>query len=238
MTWSSQTRRWYYLWLLAVMLGACASGVSPGNVDPTRLDYTVNGVRYRVLPSTQGYVARGIASWYGEPFHGRPTSNGEIYDMHQMTAAHRSLPIPSYVKVTSLANGRSVVVRVNDRGPFHQDRIIDLSFAAAEQLDLIQAGTGRVEVRALPRKAWPDTAPVREFFVQLGSFTLPDNAQRLRQRLLEANFGPVRVLPLTIPEGILYRVRIGPLASLEIAEQTAAKLRAQRLTTGAHVVLD
>ncbi len=109
----------------------------------------VFGQQYEVLDTSQGYLKEGIASWYGEPFHGRRTSNGEVYDMHGLTAAHKSLPLPTYVLVTNLENGRRVILRVNDRGPFHGERIIDVSFAAAEKLGMVGPGTARVEVRAL-----------------------------------------------------------------------------------------
>ncbi|PAU74649.1 septal ring lytic transglycosylase RlpA family protein [Halomonas salipaludis] len=124
---------------------------SPGGNRPT---YEVWGKTYRVLADEVGYSNEGIASWYGEKFHGYATANGEIYDMYLMTAAHRSLPLPSFVKVTSVANGRSVIVRVNDRGPFHDDREIDLSYAAAARLDILGSGTGRVRVEAIDPVAW------------------------------------------------------------------------------------
>jgi rare lipoprotein A len=114
-----------------------------------RPEYEVFGVTYRVLESSVGYEEEGLASWYGEEFQGRPTSSREPYDMYLMTAAHRSLPLPTYVEVTNLENGRSAVVRVNDRGPFHPDRIIDLSYVAARKLGYVGAGTARVRVRAL-----------------------------------------------------------------------------------------
>ncbi|PPK52329.1 septal ring lytic transglycosylase RlpA family protein [Marinobacter persicus] len=116
-----------------------------GNKSP----YTVWGKSYRVLDSNDGYVARGIASWYGEKFHGHKTSNGEVFDMYAMSAAHKSLRIPGYAKVTNLDNGRSVIVRVNDRGPFHANRLIDLSYAAAKKLGYHDHGTARVEVAAI-----------------------------------------------------------------------------------------
>ena len=116
-----------------------------GNPDT----YEIEGVTYRVLDTSAGYREEGLASWYGGYFHGRRTSSGDTYDMYRMTAAHKSLPLPTYVRVTHLANGRSVVVRVNDRGPFVQDRIIDLSFAAASKLGMAAIGTARVEVVAL-----------------------------------------------------------------------------------------
>jgi len=117
-----------------------------GNKSP----YTVLGKTYRVLPGSDGFRERGIASWYGNKFHGRKTSNGEVYNMYGMTAAHKNLPIPSYVKVTNLDNGRSIVVRVNDRGPFHEGRVIDLSYAGASKLGYLKQGTARVEVETLP----------------------------------------------------------------------------------------
>ncbi|WP_111414208.1 septal ring lytic transglycosylase RlpA family protein [Billgrantia lactosivorans] len=116
--------------------------------------YEVWGKTYRVLPDARGYARQGTASWYGEKFHGYATSNGEIYDMYKMSAAHRSLPLPTYARVTSLDNGRSVIVRVNDRGPFHNDREIDLSYAAAARLDILDRGTGRVKVEAIDPVAW------------------------------------------------------------------------------------
>jgi len=125
--------------------------LSRGGNRPT---YEVWGKTYQVLPDARGYARQGTASWYGEKFHGYATSNGEIYDMYKMTAAHRSLPLPSYVRVTSLDNGRSVIVRVNDRGPFHNDREIDLSYAAAARLDILERGTGRVKVEAIDVEQW------------------------------------------------------------------------------------
>lgn len=114
-----------------------------------RSSYTVLGKTYKVLDTSLGYVEQGLASYYGQKFHGRRTSNLEVYDMYAFTAAHKTLPLPSFARVTNLDNGKSVVVRVNDRGPFHEGRVIDLSYAAAVKLGITQAGTGRVEVRAL-----------------------------------------------------------------------------------------
>lgn len=121
-----------------------------GNASP----YEVWGKRYEVMADASGYSRQGRASWYGEKFHGYATSNGEIYDMYKMSAAHRSLPLPSFVRVTSLDNGRSAVVRVNDRGPFHSDREIDLSYAAAARLGILKQGTGRVRVEAIDVERW------------------------------------------------------------------------------------
>ncbi|WP_010629096.1 septal ring lytic transglycosylase RlpA family protein [Halomonas sp. KM-1] len=128
--------------------------VEPLSRGGNRPVYEVWGKTYNVLPDARGYARQGTASWYGEKFHGYATSNGEIYDMYEMTAAHRSLPLPTYARVTSLENGRSVIVRVNDRGPFHNDREIDLSYAAAARLDILERGTGRVKVEAIDAEVW------------------------------------------------------------------------------------
>lgn len=122
-----------------------------GNKNP----YTVLGETYRLLPSARGYTATGTASWYGKKFHGLRTSSGEPYDMYRMSAAHRTLPLPSYVRVTNVANGKSVIVKVNDRGPFHSERIMDLSYAAAHRLDMLKAGTARVKLEAIDPATWP-----------------------------------------------------------------------------------
>ena len=156
--------------LLAALLTGCGTlqkdRAPSGGVDLSRIpdavpkpeprsrygnpeSYEVNGQHYYVLESSSGYFERGTASWYGEKFHGRRTSSGERYDMYAMTAAHRTLPLPTYVQVTNLRNGRSVVVRVNDRGPFHDNRLIDLSYVAAAKLDMLESGTAPVEVRAI-----------------------------------------------------------------------------------------
>ena len=128
-------------------------GVTPRQEVKSRYgnmtSYEVFGESYSVLDTSLGYDEQGVASWYGEPFHGRRTSSGETYDMHKLSAAHRSLPLPTYVEVTNLDNGRRIVVRINDRGPFHDGRIIDLSYAAARKLDIVGPGTAPVRVRAL-----------------------------------------------------------------------------------------
>ena len=127
--------------------------VTPEPIQRTRAGnrspYTVLGKTYRVMASEEGYTERGVASWYGEKFHGHKTSNGEIFDMYKATAAHKSLPIPSFLRVTNLDNNRSIVVRVNDRGPFHGNRLIDLSYAAALKLGYADRGTARVQLEAL-----------------------------------------------------------------------------------------
>jgi rare lipoprotein A len=184
--------------------------------------YEVNGQRYYTWTNSRGYRERGIASWYGDEFHGRRTSSGEIYDMYAMTAAHRSLPLPSYVTVTNLENGRQVTVRVNDRGPFYQDRIIDLSYAAAVKLDLAQQGTGWVEVRAieLPEEGAPagdlkTTASEQSLYLQIGAFQSRNRAEQLQKQLRSLLSAAVMVSPLESQPTAIYRVRIGPLASVK-----------------------
>ena len=129
-----------------------------GNFTP----YTVLGKTYRVMESSKGYKERGGASWYGTKFHGRLTSNGERYNMYEMTAAHKSLPIPTYVTVKNLDNGREIIVRVNDRGPFHEGRIIDLSYAAASKIGMLKKGTARVEVEAIDPRKWKKSKRARK----------------------------------------------------------------------------
>jgi rare lipoprotein A len=184
--------------------------------------YDVFGKRYYVLSSSADYVERGVASWYGPGFHEVRTSTGEIYDMYGMTAAHKTLPLPAYVRVTNLQNGRSVVVRVNDRGPFVGNRIIDLSYTAAAKLDMLRNGTAMVEVRsinpaapngviaALPPPAAP-LAPAPALFVQAGAFAEPANAQRLAAKLRDGGYSNVFVRDDTVAGRRMYRVRIGPV---------------------------
>lgn len=191
-------------------------------------EYEVLGKRYRVMDSSRGYQERGVASWYGTKFHGRLTSNRETYDMYAMTAAHKSLPLPTYVEVRNLRNNRTVIVRVNDRGPFAHNRIIDLSYAAALRLDMVDTGTALVDVRAIDfetpagdRPTRANSAPPQDYtapdkagpvYVQVGAFGSRDNAERLYQRLQRANIG--NVLVVTDAQKALYRVRIGPVKSV------------------------
>jgi rare lipoprotein A len=192
--------------------------------------YDVLGRRYTVLPTPDGYLERGVASWYGPGFHGVSTSMGEPYDMYGMTAAHKTLPIPCYARVTNLSNGRSVVVRINDRGPFVANRLIDLSYTAAAKLEMLRGGTAMVEVRvvtpddpqsqALTRAS---EAPPPTLYVQAGAFAVPANAEGLRLRLQRAGLSNVLVLP-PLPGHHLYRVRLGPVASVADYDALAARL--------------
>ncbi|HLR16614.1 MAG TPA: septal ring lytic transglycosylase RlpA family protein [Alcanivoracaceae bacterium] len=211
-----------------------------GNHSP----YTVFGETYHVLPSSEGYVAEGIASWYGSKFHGHRTSSGEPYDMYQFTAAHRSLPLPTFARVTNLDNNKSVIVRINDRGPFHPDREIDLSWAAAKALDIDQNGTGRVRVEVMSttqrnvasatggtakkemqsgiHAAADSPPPPGEMYLQLGAYAQADRAQWLQKELLQKMTYPVAIRPLNRDGQRLYRLWVGPFnseSSLKRAEQ-------------------
>lgn len=202
--------------------------------------YQQFGRTYVVQDSSQGYRARGIASWYGTKFHGRRTSSGEPYDMYKMTAAHRTLPLPSYVRVTNLRNGQSVVVRVNDRGPFKDDRIIDLSYAAAHRLGMLSHGTAPVEVEAITpdTPAEPTPAPPKtDIYLQFGAFADKANAERLAADMRAAGLAPVEVAATRARGQRIHRVRIGPLTTVDAADRTQRK--ASELGFGrADVVID
>jgi len=211
--------------------------------------YDALGRRYFVLPSADGYDERGVASWYGPTFHGGNTSSGELYDMYGMTAAHKTLPLPTYARVTNLANGRSVVVRINDRGPFVANRIIDLSYTAAAKLDMLREGTAMVEVRALnpgtpalpagiastataaPAPALAAAPPAPPLlYVQTGAFADPANAERELGRLQAAGLASAFIMPPPAGRSQLYRVRIGPIGSVAEFDALAARLTALGIT--------
>jgi rare lipoprotein A len=199
--------------------------------------YDVLGRRYFVLDSAAGYVERGVASWYGPTFHGVNTAMGEPYDMYGMTAAHKTLPLPAYARVTNLANGRSVIVRINDRGPFIANRLIDLSYTAAAKLGMLREGTALVEVRAIVPGhdgVWSDAGTAHAaaaakppappaLYIQAGAFASETNAQHLLERLQAAGFTGAFVLPSHAVRR-LYRVRVGPVASVSEFDALAARL--------------
>ena len=276
-------RRAATLWLglCVVLLAGCGGGDNvrygsdgPGGaIDPSRIadavprveprskygnpeSYVVFGRRYHVMDNAAGYSERGIASWYGSKFHGRRTSSGETYDMYQMTAAHKSLPLPTYARVTNLRNGRSIIVKINDRGPFHDNRLIDLSYAAAAKLDILKEGTGLVEVTAIdPRRPAPpptqmvsaDSGPavggagsvgqVGGVYIQVGAFSSRQNAEQFQNRLNSHAVGEVSIQEGSSGAGRVFRVRIGPLASVAAADQAAQDL--ERLgVANFHIVID
>lgn len=215
---------------------------------PALKPYSVLGKNYTPMTSLQPFKQRGIASWYGRKFHGQKTSNGEIYNMFGMTAAHTTLPLPSYVRVTHLNSGRSVVVRVNDRGPFHAGRVIDLSYTAAHKLGLIGNGSGEVEVEAImpgstyastgvPSRpvAMPPPVTPREadpnidknfgpgFYLQFGAFTNRDNADNLRNHLareMEWAPQPIRIAS----DEKFHRLQMGPFSTRSEAEEVAQRV--------------
>lgn len=205
----------------------------------TQRPYQVNGVWYYPLPSAEGYEAKGLASWYGPHFDGKPTSNGETYNMYGMTAAHKTLPLGTHVKVTDLKNGRSVIVRINDRGPFVAGRIIDLSYKAARKLGMAKTGVAPVRVEAVQLASqrhvgqqlyWkPEPVPSFRyglFTVQVGSFKEPANAYRLEQRMA-TRYKNIQVLPFDDNGSRFYRVQIGSFRDLVVAQQALQQLRGQ-----------
>lgn len=242
-------------------------------VEPIRpqnqKSYVVLGKRYYPLSTAKGYRETGIASWYGQKFHGRKTATGEVYDMYKMTAAHKTLPLPSYVEVKNLSNGRKIVVRVNDRGPFHGGRIIDLSYTAASKLGIIGRGTGRVEVTAIDASSYGQSKPVApvkaiarpvepilntpipkpvvnqsvsvssdgsSVYLQVGTFSSILRAEAFMQKLSAQVDEAVFLMPLYRHQGPLYRVRVGPLTSVEASQLMAMKLKSLGVTESHAVV--
>ncbi len=183
-----------------------------GNPD----SYWVEGRKYSILRTASGYKARGVASWYGTKFDKQRTSSGDAYDMYSMTAAHKTLPLPSYVRVKNLDNGRQAVVRVNDRGPFRHDRIIDLSYAAAAKLGLLPKGTANVEIESLV----PPGVKAAHYYVQAGAFNSPKQADDLRKKLARITSSPVFVEKYQQR----YLVKTGPLASKSMTTGLQKKL--------------
>jgi rare lipoprotein A len=195
----------------------------PGYPKP----YKVLGKWYQPLPHSEGFQQRGIASWYGREFHGKKTSNGEIYNMYAMTAAHKTLPLGTHVRVNNLENNRSAVVRINDRGPFVRGRIIDLSYAAADDIGIVDSGTARVEVVALGKPTSTGgtaTAYTAQdyshgnFTFQVGAFVYRENAER-QKRQLEQKYKNAHITVYDRGDQIFYRVRVGRFTTLEEAIQ-------------------
>lgn len=210
--------------------GSSADGekVAPGNRTP----YTVFGKNYEVMPTSLGYLEIGIASWYGKKFHGRLTSNGETYDMYSLSAAHKALPLPSMVRVTNLDNGKKTILRVNDRGPFHDDRIIDLSYMAAMELGFANKGTAPVVVEAIDEQNYPglvqSSAGNHSYYLQIGAFSRIQGAETLMRQIQElferqAQRFEVRILQSELAAGIMHKVWIGPIGT-EIEEKRISKL--------------
>ncbi len=217
--------------LLAAVAGCGSKKPSPppggwGSVPPTQRPYTIKGKTYQPIPSADGYFEEGVASWYGEDFHGNPTSCGEIYDMHKLTAAHKILPMHTRLKVTNLENGKSVEVRVNDRGPFVAGRVIDMSYAGAKALDMHVKGTTRVRLESVG--SIPGAASARQlpgpFYVQIGAFVHQGNAERLLAGIRRAGYPGSRIHFKEVGGERFYRVHAGTFATLDEAEAGRAKL--------------
>ena len=210
-----------------------------GRIPGTQKPYQIDGKTYYPLPSAEGYVETGIASWYGNPFHGRKTSNGEIYNMYDWTAAHKTLPMNTRLLVENLENGRSTTVRINDRGPFVGTRIIDLSYNVARDLGIMKEGTGKVRITALGEAETVTLADNKtaahflphedfqkgDFFVQIGSFTVQNNADRLKDKMIKED-RETETVRYDRGDQIFYRVQVkagNTLAAAKQMEQTMAK---------------
>lgn len=216
-----------------------SSSSGSGTLKP----YTVNGKTYYPLASASGYKAEGMASWYGDKFHGRKTASGERYNMYDMTAAHKTLPMGSIVKVTNLRNGRTVEVRINDRGPFKEGRVIDLSKAAAAKLDIVGAGTERVRVQALSSgtatassggsggssggSSTVNTASRGSYYLQIGAFTDKANANDLLMKMRMRGYGRSRVKSAQVSGKNWYRVQIGSFSKLGDARRAQSNLASE-----------
>lgn len=238
--------------IVSLVLCACAGlppqPPAPPDMPPSQRPYQIYGVWYYPIASARGYREEGIASWYGDDFHGKATSSGEPYNMYGMTAAHKTLPLGTHVKVTNKTSGESIILRINDRGPFVAGRIIDLSYTAARKLGMIGPGTVPVRVEAVRiarpteragKPAWTaETVPdfrIGNFSIQLGAFQDIANAQKLRRLMLQ-KYEQVTIQP-PAPQGPdrLYRVQVGPYTDLLRARQEAERLQFGGYT-GAFVV--
>jgi rare lipoprotein A len=225
-------QRWVLPWICGAILllfQACASTPPPRIPRTTGkqpVPYRVDGTWYKPIAEARGYSEQGVASWYGKEFHGRKTSSGEIYDMYAMTAAHKTLPFGTWVRVRRLDTDHQVVVRINDRGPFVHGRMIDLSYTAADALGIVDTGTTKVELIALGEQRNTTSGyayiPVDyysgEFTFQVGAFSSQDNAERLRTRL-ERSFTNAHVVLYDRGDAVFYRVRVGSCKDLESAER-------------------
>jgi rare lipoprotein A len=243
MTWSCVSRPFRPLLLIGVLfLASCTALVpppspapqtppapAPGSAAPPGVPrpYRVDGQWYQPIPDARGFREQGVASWYGEPFHGRRTSNGETYDMYGISAAHKTLPFGTMVRVRNLANQRYLEVRINDRGPFVHGRIIDLSYGAARQLEVVGPGTAPVEVVALATPVAAGAGGVAapqevdltrgDFTFQVGAFRERGNAERLAQKL-ESRYAHVHIAAFDRGDGLFHRVRVGRVSSLAEAD--------------------
>jgi rare lipoprotein A len=215
--------------LLFLQVGCSTAATVP--ISPTQRPYIISNIKYYPIPSSAGYVDTGIASWYGPGFHGRQTSNGERYDMNSSTAAHKILPMNTMLLVQNIENGRESVVRINDRGPFVRGRIIDLSYSTAKNLGILQNGTAKVKITALApsdngKNIHPPNFNEGEFYVQIGSFTKKNNAQRLQQRFTDAGHKAV-IQEYETENSTFFRVQIYTGTQLQTAGRAEEALLAK-----------
>uniref|UniRef100_UPI00351AE81E septal ring lytic transglycosylase RlpA family protein n=1 Tax=Endozoicomonas sp. Mp262 TaxID=2919499 RepID=UPI00351AE81E len=256
---SSRFRYWAF-GMLAAALGGCTTtatttteedGPPKGHVDVSLIPdavpephsgrlkhspYKLRGVSYKPLKTAKGYSREGIASWYGTKFHGRQTANGEVYDMFKMTAAHKTLPLPSYVKVTNLENNRSVVLRVNDRGPFKDDRLIDVSYVAAKKLGFANSGVSKVKIEGIDPGAFLTSKERKKdedslIYLQLAALKNFHNAHVLRREVFDKLGVKVSIVANDDEVNPYYRVRVGPVESPEHMEELLEQLAESRYDT-------
>lgn len=211
--------------------------VEPRSKSGNKSEYVVLGKRYTVLKSAECYHEKGIASWYGTKFHAKLTSSGEPYDMFAMTAANKELPLPTYVRVHNLENGKTIIVKVNDRGPFHENRIIDLSFAAAKKIGMMGKGTALVELTAIdprhPNQTCGQTVPTLSIpikphiYLQIGAFSQKQTAESLRENVAKLTNVPTMVYQQDRDGKSLYKVQIGPINDVDTTDSLTSKLEAK-----------
>jgi len=235
------------LGVFCIALYACSKTVIPPTpTSPKKTKpYKVFGKWYQPLPDARGFRQRGIASWYGKDFHGKKTANGEVYNMYAMTAAHKTLPLGTHVRVRHLENNREIEVRINDRGPFVRGRVIDLSYTGAKKLAIVGPGTAPVEVIALGASVWDDTnkrtyVPLDyykgTFTIQVGAFGKRENAERLKLRLDES-YKDVQISAYNKGAEVFYRVRVGKFTDLNKADENETIL-VNKGFTGAFTVAE
>ncbi len=223
-----------FLLVFSLLLCACGPATQPGrsfappdHTPPVSKPYTIKGKTYVPYSSAHGYTETGIASWYGPGFHGKMTSCGEKYDQNALTAAHKLLPFHTNLKVTNLKNGRSVIVRITDRGPFSGERVLDLSHRAAKELGMVEAGTARVRIEAINTNGpvlTPDEDLEGDFYVQLGAFGSDSNVRRLLADIRQDGF-PCRALP-SGKKGLTF-IQVGPFSSYKRTEDAATRYRSR-----------
>jgi len=220
---------------LLLLLGGCGTKSWRTGGTPGSKPYTIRGKTYYPLQSARGFMEEGIASWYGPGFHGKRTSNGETYDMHAMTAAHKILPLGTFVRVTNKNNGRSLVLRINDRGPFADDRVIDLSRAAADKLDVVAKGTAPVRITALSDQPPTASAAAKtgdqlpklnsgqggRIFLQVGAFPQQDDAREMARQLENLGYKGRYFYADSVKR---WRVQLGPVPSRDMAEDMKGRL--------------